>query len=77
MLYFPQEIVVLLEKQLRPLVQAELSVLVDVLHCPEALFPAGTKCEIGGFISRSALHTSVLINYDWSYFALTEYFFFV
>ena len=63
-LTFPQEIVVLLEKQLRPLVQAELSVLVDVLHCPEALFPAGTKCEIGGFISRSALHISVLINYD-------------
>jgi hypothetical protein len=50
---FEQDIVVLLEKQLRPLVQAELSVLVDVLHCPEALFPAGTKCEIGGFISRS------------------------
>lgn len=51
-----QEIVVLLEKQLRPLVQAELSVLVDVLHTPEALFPPGTKCEIGGFISRSAIN---------------------
>lgn len=46
----------LLEKQLRPLVQAELSVLVDVLHTPEALFPPGTKCEIGGFISRSAIN---------------------
>lgn len=46
----------LLEKQLRPLVQAELSVLVDVLHTPEALFPPGTKCEIGGFISRSVIN---------------------
>ncbi|XP_078339538.1 inositol 1,4,5-trisphosphate-gated calcium channel ITPR1-like isoform X2 [Crassostrea virginica] len=57
-----QEIVVLLEKQLRPLVQAELSVLVDVLHCPEALFPAGTKCEIGGFISRLIRHTKCLLE---------------
>ncbi|XP_061187353.1 inositol 1,4,5-trisphosphate receptor type 1-like isoform X2 [Saccostrea echinata] len=57
-----QDIVVLLEKQLRPLVQAELSVLVDVLHCPEALFPAGTKCEIGGFISRLIRHTKCLLE---------------
>ena len=46
----------LLEDQLFPLVQAELSVLVDVLHQPDLLFPAGTeerkKCEGGGFISR-------------------------
>ena len=52
-----QDIVVLLEDQLSPLVQAELSVLVDVLHQPDLLFPAGTeerkKCESGGFISRS------------------------
>ncbi len=51
-----QDIVALLEDQLKPLVQAELSVLVDVLHRPELLFPAGTdartKCESGGFISR-------------------------
>lgn len=57
-----QEIVVLLEKQLRPLVQAELSVLVDVLHTPEALFPPGTKCEIGGFISRLIRHTKCLLE---------------
>ena len=51
-----QDIVKLLEDQLFPLVQAELSVLVDVLHQPDLLFPAGTeerkKCEGGGFISR-------------------------
>lgn len=51
-----QDIVQLLEDQLKPLVQAELSVLVDVLHKPEVLFPTGSdarkKCESGGFISR-------------------------
>ena len=54
-----QDIVATLEEQMRPLVQAELSVLVDVLHRPELLFPPGTearkKCETGGFISRSVL----------------------
>ncbi|KAK3103047.1 hypothetical protein FSP39_016030 [Pinctada imbricata] len=57
-----QDIVTHLEGQLRPLVQAELSVLVDVLHCPEALFPAGAKCEIGGFISRLIRHTKCLLE---------------
>lgn len=51
-----QDIVQLLEDQLRPLVQAELSVLVDVLHRPELLFPPNTearrKCESGGFICK-------------------------
>lgn len=45
-----------LEERLRPLVQAELSVLVDVLHRPELLFPEHTeahrKCESGGFICK-------------------------
>ena len=54
-----QDIVATLEEQMCPLVQAELSVLVDVLHRPELLFPPGTearkKCETGGFISRSVL----------------------
>ena len=56
---FFQDIVATLEEQMRPLVQAELSVLVDVLHRPELLFPPGTearkKCETGGFISRSVV----------------------
>ena len=51
-----QDIVSALEDRLRPLVQAELSVLVDVLHRPELLFPENTdsrkKCESGGFICK-------------------------
>ena len=51
---FLQDIVSVLEDHLRPLVEAELSVLVDILYRPELLFPGGTdarrKCENGGFI---------------------------
>lgn len=59
-----QEIVSLLEEQLKPLVQAELSVLVDVLHHPELLFLHGTeaRCERGGFISRLIKHTERLLE---------------
>lgn len=49
-----QDIVSVLEDHLKPLVEAELSVLVDILYRPELLFPSGTdsrqKCENGGFI---------------------------
>ena len=51
-----QDIVLLLEEQLKPLVQSELSLLVDILYRPELLFPSGTeakkRCENGGFIRR-------------------------
>jgi len=51
-----QDIVCLLEEQLKPLVQSELSLLVDILYRPELLFPAATdarkRCENGGFIKR-------------------------
>lgn len=51
-----QDIITALEERLKPLVQAELSVLVDVLHRPELLFPENTdarrKCESGGFICK-------------------------
>ncbi|KAG1683402.1 Inositol 1,4,5-trisphosphate receptor [Nymphon striatum] len=61
-----QDIVSLLEDQLRPLVQAELSVLVDILHKPENLFPGGTearkKCKDGGFICKLIKHTERLIE---------------
>ncbi|XP_076363094.1 inositol 1,4,5,-trisphosphate receptor isoform X2 [Tachypleus tridentatus] len=61
-----QDIVSLLEDQLNPLVQSELSVLVDVLHRPEHLFPPGTearkKCENGGFISKLIGHTKRLLE---------------
>lgn len=62
-----QDVVATLEDQMRPLVQAELSVLVDVLHRPELLFPPGTearkKCETGGFISRLVLVLQELLKY--------------
>ena len=55
-----------LEDHLKPLVQAELSVLVDILYRPELLFPVGTearrKCENGGFIKRLINHTSQLLE---------------
>lgn len=55
-----QDIVSLLQDQLKPLVQSELSLLVDVLYRPELLFPPGTeprkKCESGGFIRRYIIH---------------------
>ena len=61
-----QDIISLLEDQLRPLVHAELSVLVDILYRPELLFPVGTearrKCENGGFISKLITHTERLIE---------------
>lgn len=63
-----QDIVLVLEEQLRPLVQAELSLLVDILYRPELLFPAvasaaaigdnasvavaAAACGITGFINR-------------------------
>ncbi|XP_043108474.1 inositol 1,4,5-trisphosphate receptor type 1 [Puntigrus tetrazona] len=60
------DIVSALEDRLRPLVQAELSVLVDVLHRPELLFPENTdarrKCESGGFISKLIKHTKQLLE---------------
>ncbi|XP_018320612.1 inositol 1,4,5-trisphosphate receptor isoform X2 [Agrilus planipennis] len=61
-----QDIVSLLEDQLKPLVQAELSLLVDVLYRPELLFPPSSesrkKCESGGFIKRLIKHTEKLLE---------------
>ncbi|XP_036389350.1 inositol 1,4,5-trisphosphate receptor type 1 isoform X2 [Megalops cyprinoides] len=61
-----QDIVSSLEERLLPLVQAELSVLVDVLHRPELLFPENTdsrrKCESGGFICKLIKHTKQLLE---------------
>jgi inositol 1,4,5-triphosphate receptor type 1 len=50
-----QEIVALLEEQLRPLLQAELSLLVDILYKPHLLFngPGQPSHDASGiFISR-------------------------
>lgn len=56
MQFLSQDIVSLLEDQLKPLVEAELSLLVDILYRSELLFPMGTesrkRCESGGFIRR-------------------------
>ncbi|NP_001191618.1 inositol trisphosphate receptor [Aplysia californica] len=61
-----QEIVATLNNHLKPLVLAEMSVLVDVLHRPELLFPPSTeareKCESGGFIARLIRHTECLLE---------------
>merc|ERR1719317_1725920 len=60
------DIVSVLEDHLKPLVQAEVSVLVDVLYRPELLFPTGPdarrKCENGGFIRRLITHTTALLE---------------
>ncbi|XP_064473340.1 inositol 1,4,5-trisphosphate receptor type 1-like isoform X1 [Ornithodoros turicata] len=58
-----QDLVCLLEEQLRPLVQAELSVLVDVLHHPEQLFPANTEArtKCSAFVSKLVQHTQRLL----------------
>ncbi|XP_042372469.1 inositol 1,4,5-trisphosphate receptor type 3-like, partial [Plectropomus leopardus] len=59
------DIINTLEERLKPLVNAELSVLVDVLHQPELLFLEGTdarqRCESGGFISKLIQHTKALM----------------
>ncbi|KAF6364602.1 inositol 1,4,5-trisphosphate receptor type 3 [Rhinolophus ferrumequinum] len=61
-----QDIITALEERLRPLVQAELSVLVDVLHWPELLFleasEAYQRCESGGFLSKLIQHTKDLME---------------
>ncbi|VVC34830.1 Hypothetical protein CINCED_3A015582 [Cinara cedri] len=73
-----QDIVLVLEDQLRPLVQAELSLLVDILYRPELLFPAvaaaaaigdtasvavaASTCGVTGFINRLIKHTEQLLE---------------
>lgn len=61
-----QDIVTLLEDQLKPLVEAELSLLVDILYRSELLFPEGTEsrkiCENGGFIRRLIKHAEKLLE---------------
>nr|XP_057941160.1 inositol 1,4,5-trisphosphate receptor type 3 [Doryrhamphus excisus] len=61
-----QDVINTLEERLKPLVNAELSVLVDVLHQPELLFVEGTdtrqRCESGGFISKLIQHTKALMS---------------
>jgi len=60
-----QDIVVLLEAQLHPLVQAESSVIVDILLKPQCLFPpseARRRCEDGKLIRRLIKHAERLLE---------------
>ncbi|KAJ0028980.1 hypothetical protein NQD34_003977 [Periophthalmus magnuspinnatus] len=59
-----QGVVSCLEEQFSPKVQAEFSVLVDVLHSPELLFPepARVRCESGAFMSKLIKHTKTLME---------------
>lgn len=60
------DIVSLLEDQLKPLVEAEQSLLVDILYRSECLFPEGTearkRCENGAFIRRLIKHAEKLLE---------------
>ncbi|XP_068133693.1 inositol 1,4,5-trisphosphate-gated calcium channel ITPR2 isoform X1 [Hyperolius riggenbachi] len=59
-----QDVVASLEHQFSPMVLAEFSVLVDVLHSPELLFPDGTDARIrcGAFMSKLINHTKKLME---------------
>lgn len=61
-----QDILELLYNQLKPLVEAELSLLVDILYRSELLFPEKSEsrriCENGGFIRRLIKHAEKLLE---------------
>uniref|UniRef100_A0A8C3IFN4 Inositol 1,4,5-trisphosphate receptor n=1 Tax=Chrysemys picta bellii TaxID=8478 RepID=A0A8C3IFN4_CHRPI len=59
-----QDVVSSLEQQFTPMMQAEFSVLVDVLHSPELLFPEGSDARIrcGAFLSKLINHTKKLME---------------
>ncbi|XP_073423539.1 inositol 1,4,5-trisphosphate-gated calcium channel ITPR2 isoform X2 [Dendrobates tinctorius] len=59
-----QDVVASLEQQFSSMVLAEFSVLVDVLHSPELLFPDGTDARIrcGAFMSKLINHTKKLME---------------
>ncbi|XP_043932426.1 inositol 1,4,5-trisphosphate receptor type 3 [Protopterus annectens] len=63
-----QEVILTLEDRLKPLVEAELSVLVEVLHRPERLFiqsmDTKQRHESKGFISKLIQHTKNLMTSD-------------
>uniref|UniRef100_A0A8C1N0L9 Inositol 1,4,5-trisphosphate receptor n=1 Tax=Cyprinus carpio TaxID=7962 RepID=A0A8C1N0L9_CYPCA len=56
-----QGVIVYLEEQFSPQVQAEFSVLVDVLQSPEMLFPQ-LRSEDGAFMSKLIKHTKKLME---------------
>ncbi|XP_066920904.1 inositol 1,4,5-trisphosphate-gated calcium channel ITPR1-like isoform X2 [Clytia hemisphaerica] len=63
-----QDIVALLEDQLRPLVEAESSLLVDIMYHPHLLFAVDSenraRANNGGFIKKLIVHTNSLMSGD-------------
>ncbi|KAK7833998.1 hypothetical protein U0070_004979, partial [Myodes glareolus] len=59
-----EDVVASLEQQFSPMMQAEFSVLVDVLYSPELLFPEGSDARIrcGAFMSKLINHTKKLME---------------
>uniref|UniRef100_A0A4W4FAS1 Inositol 1,4,5-trisphosphate receptor n=1 Tax=Electrophorus electricus TaxID=8005 RepID=A0A4W4FAS1_ELEEL len=59
-----QGMVAYLKEQFSPWVEAEFSVLVDVLYNPEMLFPemARLRCETGAFMTKLIKHTKKLMD---------------
>uniref|UniRef100_UPI00398F64F4 inositol 1,4,5-trisphosphate-gated calcium channel ITPR2 isoform X2 n=1 Tax=Pristiophorus japonicus TaxID=55135 RepID=UPI00398F64F4 len=61
-----QDMVSTLEQQFQPMMHAEFSLLVDVLHSPELLFPEGSdaqlRCESGAFMSKLINHSKKLMD---------------
>ncbi|XP_027017224.1 inositol 1,4,5-trisphosphate receptor type 2 isoform X5 [Tachysurus fulvidraco] len=59
-----QGVVQHLKEQFSPLMQAEISVLVDILRSPELLFPepARMRCETGAFMTKLIKHTKKLMD---------------
>ncbi|XP_043943593.1 inositol 1,4,5-trisphosphate receptor type 2 isoform X2 [Protopterus annectens] len=59
-----QAVVSSLERQFSPMVQAEFSVLVDVLYSPQHLFPDGSeaKTRCTAFLSKLISHTKKLME---------------
>eukprot|EP00062_Callorhinchus_milii_P022695 gi/632980746/ref/XP_007907206.1/ PREDICTED: inositol 1,4,5-trisphosphate receptor type 2 isoform X2 [Callorhinchus milii] len=59
-----QDMVSTLEQQFQPMVQAEFSLLVDVLHSPELLFPEGSDARFrcGAFMSKLINHSKKLMD---------------
>ncbi|KAL5260489.1 hypothetical protein ACHWQZ_G010582 [Mnemiopsis leidyi] len=61
-----QDIVSLFEEEMRPQVEAEKSVLVDVMHRPDRLFPeeseSRVQCSGGGFVSKLINHCEKMLE---------------
>uniref|UniRef100_A0A670J0Q5 Inositol 1,4,5-trisphosphate receptor n=1 Tax=Podarcis muralis TaxID=64176 RepID=A0A670J0Q5_PODMU len=71
-----QDVVASLEQQFNPMMQAEFSVLVDVLHSPELLFPEGSDARIrcGAFMSKCSTAEPLVTKDNLRKILLNRYF---